>query len=424
MRMVDHGGGCCGIKHVFNMDNTTAEELDRYLAEICTPANPNRLTEVVLSARQVGIGNSMLHRNPQTEGGWPAILNARGFRLVSRFKNSNSDNEVFVFHHVPNFLSLDPNDMGGQMRNWRHDYVIPAEAVATMTTPRVAVPRNVADNAWVASSRDNVQVGTRVRLNERVGERPQGLTGVATRPYSDTDRNPGWYIHWDGRDVDPHDGYFPFYSFEVAVEAPQNQIVVGSRVRRIDANGGANHIAVGSVGTVTRIEREAGGRFLSVRTDSGAVCHLFERRFELVVEDVAVEAPRGWAVGDRFRYELRNSRRNGWIGTITGQTGTRWTGVFDNGEDFNLSSTYFRRIEEPVTQQELREAVLDVPAVEPTPEPVIVFSTYHNFFRGLERRSPAGFDTLEEAQRAAPRCRRRDRRDIFSDGSIVWSENV
>jgi len=339
MLLRDHGAGCCGIKHIYSMDNGTPAELDRLLAGLIDGNNDNRLVEIALSQRQIGGAGGMQDRNPA--GGWPAILNARGFRLVSRFRNSNSSNEVFVFHHVPNFLSLDPNDMPGQMRQWRHDYVIPPRAVA----PAVA-------GEWVQSSRETIQVGTRVRLTRTVGRYTQGTTGVTRRSYRPGVDNPGWYIHWAGRDVDDNEGYWPFSHLEVPAPEP----VVAPR--------------------------------------------------------------RGWAVGDRFRYVLNNSRRDGWIGTIQSITDrVNYNVRFDNGAEARLTSTYFRRVEG-------EDAVAVVAVPTPPAEPVIVFSTYHNVYRSSGR-SGSGWDSREACvrNRNAPPYRV-DRRDIFSDGSIVWSENV
>jgi len=280
MRLVDHGAACCGIKHIFNMDNSTEAELDRFLQEACPPDNNNRLVEIALSSRQIGApGQSLQGNNPPD--GWPSILQRKGFRLVSRFRNSNSGNEVFIFHFVPRFLSLLPADMPGMMRTWEHQYVAPD--LATVTVPR-AIP--AAAGRWVRSSHETIQVGSRVRLGRTVGRLNQHLAGVTTRPYRQGNANPGWYIQWDGRDVDPNEGFWSFDHIEVQ-------------------------------------------------------------------ENPDEEAPAPVAV----------------------------------------------------------------------PEPTIVFSTYHNVFRDRGR-SGAGYDSAEAARWSAPRCRRRDRRDIFSDGTVIWSENV
>lgn len=177
MQINAHGGGCCGVRHISGMDHGTEQELDELLAQVCPNDNPNRLTEIILSSRQIATLPD--RRNP--ERGWPAILNERGFRLVSRFTNSNSDNECFIFHHVPEFLSLDPADMPRRMREWTHgvDYTPPV--VEQRTQPRVEMPvRNNITNPT------EYTVGRRVRRISRDGggnslENPVGSTGTIER---------------------------------------------------------------------------------------------------------------------------------------------------------------------------------------------------------------------------------------------------
>ena len=54
--------------------------------------------------------------------------------------------------------------------------------------------------------------------------------------------------------------------------------------------------------------------------------------------------------------------------------------------------------------------------------PVVVFETYHNHYQRNGR--GAGYDNRELAREAAPRCRRIDRREIMSDGTVRWVDNV
>jgi len=263
MDMGNHGGGCCGIKHVFNMDNSTEADLDRLLREACPPDNDNRLVEITLNSRQVAAREDQ--RNPAE--GWPTILARKGFRLVSRFRNSNTGNDVYIFHFVPQFLSIQADDMTGHMQQWPADYVAPD----TSMTVRRSLP--------------------------------------------------------------------------VAPVAVAGQITVGSRVR---TNGRGNAATQdGDVGTVTALTPESPYQTL-----------------------VTVS----W---DRLGYS---------------------------------ASVYLYRLT-------LIEEIAVV-----APEPTVVFSTYHNSYRDFPR--GAGYDTLEAAITAAPRCRQRDRRDIFSDGTVLWSENI
>lgn len=62
------------------------------------------------------------------------------------------------------------------------------------------------------------------------------------------------------------------------------------------------------------------------------------------------------------------------------------------------------------------------PLPEPVPSPVVpVFQTYHCVFRNGNL--GAGYDTITLARENLGRRTRIDMRTIYSDGSIVWSEN-
>lgn len=69
---------------------------------------------------------------------------------------------------------------------------------------------------------------------------------------------------------------------------------------------------------------------------------------------------------------------------------------------------------------EIPEQIHENAQPAPIQEAQVVHSTYHNNYArtGLG----AGFDTLELAQQAGPRCRRRCRRDIYSNGVIETHE--
>lgn len=100
MYIADHGGNCCGIKHVVGFGEAFTDyrgmELDQnvedYLEEYgnCNKDNKttfNGLLEATLTDQQMAAG-------------WAAELKKRGFRLVTRFKNSNSGNYVNVLHYT------------------------------------------------------------------------------------------------------------------------------------------------------------------------------------------------------------------------------------------------------------------------------------------------------------------------------------
>jgi len=115
MNMDDHGGSCCGVRHIYGFDRSSPNELTTLLAQVdalnrvarATP-DSHRLVEVILSERQVTAdsGNTGWTAEVREAGGWPAILAANGFSLVNRFENANSGKKCYIFHRVNNPLSL------------------------------------------------------------------------------------------------------------------------------------------------------------------------------------------------------------------------------------------------------------------------------------------------------------------------------
>lgn len=102
---VSHGGGCCGVihlrrfDHIFNRmtDEALLEQIRMQLATYINRQNNNRLVEVVLTDGQC----------QKFQGQFPRILRILGFKLVNRFKNSNSGNVCNVFHMIATPLPLD-----------------------------------------------------------------------------------------------------------------------------------------------------------------------------------------------------------------------------------------------------------------------------------------------------------------------------
>jgi hypothetical protein len=107
MRLSYHGGGCCGVRHLHDLNGRISslvptENLVRR-SRLSTlfkkkvkeagrdnPYGPTRgrLVEVILADRQI-----------TAEPGWPAFLKEQGFRLVSRFNNCGGG-WCNVFHHT------------------------------------------------------------------------------------------------------------------------------------------------------------------------------------------------------------------------------------------------------------------------------------------------------------------------------------
>ena len=126
MLLLCHGGKCCGIKHIYGFSNhpqigelpalkgssepavryhggvqseqagqqffigkapkeTALKRLDRYL-RFCQTNQPKGLIEVSLVLGQKNM--------------WEKILLERGFELVQKFENSNTDNTIYLYHRI------------------------------------------------------------------------------------------------------------------------------------------------------------------------------------------------------------------------------------------------------------------------------------------------------------------------------------
>jgi len=99
MTYANHGGGCCGVKHLFGLDYMSLEEFDRSCAEHFVGENPNRILEVILSERQTRVVETdrRFDRSIIDAGGWPAVLAARDFKLAETWRNSNTNNMCYRF---------------------------------------------------------------------------------------------------------------------------------------------------------------------------------------------------------------------------------------------------------------------------------------------------------------------------------------
>lgn len=105
MYATPHGGSCCGMMHIRGMSaggNTEAQyeaNLRRHIAALLPSGNNNRVIEITMTDAQL--------RTP-----WiPGVLRRCGFVLVNRFRNSNSGNNVNVFHRIKKSLSMAVEDL-------------------------------------------------------------------------------------------------------------------------------------------------------------------------------------------------------------------------------------------------------------------------------------------------------------------------
>lgn len=87
-----HGGACCGMRHSYGWSGfiTTPEGFAAHLDTQIRVVHANRLIEIVLTdgqiRRRAWVGNTLAEK---------------GFRLVTRFRNSNSGSICNVFHRIP-----------------------------------------------------------------------------------------------------------------------------------------------------------------------------------------------------------------------------------------------------------------------------------------------------------------------------------
>ncbi len=90
VKIVGHGGGCCGYKHLrmFPAYDIMWELEAAKSIKNCFKSWPGQIIEAILIGSQAS----------EKDYAWTKFLIKQGFRLVSSNTNSNSSNENFVFH--------------------------------------------------------------------------------------------------------------------------------------------------------------------------------------------------------------------------------------------------------------------------------------------------------------------------------------
>lgn len=120
MRLILHGGKCCGFKHIYDLGYYPTEmmpkkrktkklpsEDDQYLSspksffyesapEESKGARLDRLLEFLDEKRPQGICEIILADWQLV--GWRDFIKARGFKLVNKCKNSNSGCTIHIYH--------------------------------------------------------------------------------------------------------------------------------------------------------------------------------------------------------------------------------------------------------------------------------------------------------------------------------------
>jgi hypothetical protein len=109
MFIEQHGGSCCGITHVIGFEHAPTRNLKNSLNMILRTWREDmyegRYNDDTGEYEDVpDTFNCVLEAtltDDQMVNGWAPEMKARGFKLVNRFKNSNSGNYVNVLHFSP-----------------------------------------------------------------------------------------------------------------------------------------------------------------------------------------------------------------------------------------------------------------------------------------------------------------------------------
>lgn len=387
-----HGGGCCGARHLRGFGD--AENLDPNQINTAAAQIPvQRMTEVILNGTQVRSYPNILER-----------LANLGFVLDGHWINGNHGSHNYRFSRCDNRLPLD-------LAGW---------------------------NGMVMSA------GLHGRLPE--------IRGGAARA---NDHTP--YIHplpdWQANDAAVRHRYLA----QIAVMRNVNGVIRPGARYRINSPRSRYHnqefIALGA-------GRAGWGRYNTIAFRDGATGNRFEISAANCVR-VGGPAPvvpagpnmREFIVGDRVQVVKSWSEYpRGLVGTVTRVNAlTNVTIQFDtpNTATTNSVTSYITIVdfdrqpdvprtrppaprapgaERPVDPPQ-RHAVEEGPAPEaPAPAPAappparVILATYHNVF-GDGRRG-AGYDTYDEAWENRGRRTRIDRRQVMSNGDIVWNENI
>lgn len=370
--LANHGGSCCGARHLYNFDTiangTTRGTAQEQILTALREAPIGRRIEVILNERQV----------TSTRGREILDTLARlGFVLAEQYlnRNHNPPRKNFVFTRCDTRRRTDerlPFTWSGQWLTPNLTGNLPAIPRITPTAP--AAPAGV--------------VGYEGPLpNERVD-----VTGIIfgrpvdiSRPICFEDGTPAHIVETARGD-----------SFR-----PMSIPTVGRR-----AIEGGREINNGSWYTV------ASGGYVGDE-------HRYQR--------VANFTYNTFAIGDRVIITSPNSENRNRSGEVIELLEGLVRVRLQNGYGtFSFRPTSLRKaattpaplVIEPQRHEQGAPPVVANHAPPPPVEvpPRVVYTTFHNV---LQRGTGAGWETLEDCRAAAPRCRQQLRRDIMSDGEVV-----
>ena len=86
----NHGGGCCGMRHIYGFYGTVAnikQQLERLMAQVPQGRTRCRVIECVLTQAQRRM--------------YGKTLEDAGFKIVTRFNNANTSSTLNVYHYCP-----------------------------------------------------------------------------------------------------------------------------------------------------------------------------------------------------------------------------------------------------------------------------------------------------------------------------------
>lgn len=446
MQIVNHGGQCCGIFHIYGMQNDPNSQQPGAGFGVTRLQHLNTLIEgwrVAYATRQPRLLEITLI---DAQSAWFEPLRELGFSMTMSFLNGNTQNRVYTFHHHPDLTVYEPNA------------IVPAVAVVEEGLA------NYGENVTLA-------VGTRVQMNSpdllggdygqyhgQIGEVTSSVVGSSNVRFDDGRTLQFWVTRFRPAPVIPAVAVPPVAAVE---DGPANFPVgtrpaIGTRVQLNDIYFGPNN---GLFGVVASVDNDPERPIVTAQLDNGRVSRAaFSHRFrpapaeaqpEPVIEAPAIQVPaiqapaipgmpEGWmedtdpralAVGDRVIYHGRyiaTRERIGQTGIIQFQNNrgggdANWQVLFATG----YFSTNYRNISRiipiPVPAPDLdadNQGYLE--ALREERREILI-----EYFANLRNTGRRGtFSSRLEAVEAYPRCRRFDRRTVFSDGSIEWSDDV
>lgn len=378
-----HGGSCCGARHLYGFGPDENRDTSRILTAQRQVPN-TRMTEVILNGRQVE--------------GYPNVLNrlaTLGYVLVGHYVNGNHMSDNYVFHRCDRRRPLLNEDGSCVIPGWTGAVITPRMRGElpgifdgpTTTGIRPARPEQIREDLIRPEvfNDTNIRIGDRVRINSP-RSRYHGQQATVERLYH----------NWNRRAVTLSNGATISVNNVELLNAPHQTIpVIGKRV-------------------VWNATDPLGLRSSGIRRN------VYQRGLLGTIQVVDL-------INDRFYIKWDNLPANHNATTYINRN--QFTVLTDEEAAANPRREYppepeaevNHRHEEPEDWAPIMALLTGEQPEEPR-APTVLHSTYHCVSRDGTR--GAGFDEFGDAQDNLGRRTRIDRRDIMSDGTIRWEENI